>query len=480
MQRRYTSLMNGFLALLLLIGSPALAWWNCDWEYRFAANVAKPPGLPPTDYQVRLALTAANVPAQFDWGGQGADLRLIDQDDLTELDFLIESWNAGAQTAVVWAKVPLIPLGGRTIYVYFGGPPGAPAASTLLTFTESGLKFHTKNTAANPANRAAAEAAFAAAPATTDGYGCDIITAYENVNNVGINSPPNRNSNIGLFAEALFEVTPAQAGVWQFRYGADFGRGGGLYVDDIALDEKWNTDLWWNFNWNNAAELLQGSINLAPGIHTFRILGFEDCCDGGLTAQFQAPGGGWQVMSLANIPLYSRKCPITSEPTVTFGPVETGGCPDLTVTRTSQVLEDPMNSTLNPKAIPGATIVNVTTVTNSGPGTVDAGSFFVTEIIAADAALRVANFDGATSGPVQFTDGVPASGLTYTFASLGDAGDDLAFSNNGGASFAYTPVPDVNGVDTTVTHLRISPKNVLAGNAGGNKSVTFSFKTVVQ
>ena len=196
--------------------------------------------------------------------------------------------------------------------------------------------------------------------------------------------------------------------------------------------------------------------------------------------QFQRPGGSWQTLSLTNIPLHSRRCPITSEPNVTFGGVETGSCPRLTVTRTTQTLSDPLNNTSNPKAIPGATIVNITVVTNSGPGPVDANSFVVTEAIPPDAALRVVDFDGASAGPVQFMSGVPSSGLTYTFVALGNAGDDLAFSNNNGATFNYTPVPDANGADASVTHIRINPKNAFAGNGGGNKTATFSFKTVVR
>ena len=268
--------------------------------------------------------------------------------------------------------------------------------------------------------------------------------------------------------------------MWQFRYGADFGRGGGLYVDNIALDEKWNTDLWWAFNWNNTTETLVGSINLSEGTHSFRILGFEGCCDGGLTAQFQRPGGAWQAMSLANIVLRSRKCPVV-EPTVAINPGETASCPVLSVTRTTQSFTDPINIATNPKSIPGAVILNVVGTSNSGTGQVDADSFSITEDIPANMALRVADFDGLTSGPVQFTDGTPSSGLSYTFVSLGDPEDDVEFSNDNGVSFSYMPVADASGADITVTHIRILPKNAFLGDTGsGNPSADFAFKTIVR
>lgn len=466
---------------LLPIPGQAQTWWDCDWEYRFPATITKPPGPALIDFQVRLNLDAGNVPAEFDWSRLGDDVRILDEDDLTVLDFFVEAWDSVGETATLWVSVPLIPGGGHTLYIYFVGPPATPPVSTPAIFTEPGLKFQTKRTTADPTDRASAEAAFAAANGNAGGYGCTFINDYTGVTNLSLFSPPPRNGQFGLLAEVFFEVTPAEAGVWQFRYGADFGRGGGLYVDDIALDEKWNTDLWWANNWNNTSEILQGSINLAPGTHSFRILGFEGCCDGGLTAQFTRPGGAWQAMSLANIALSSRACTTNGEPAVAFGPVEIRSCPVVSLDRTTQTYADPFNNTVNPYAIPGATILNTTTVTNSGVGPVDADSVEITEALATDVALRVSDFGGGVSGPVQFVDGTPASGLSYSFIALGDPGDDVSFSSDGGGTYNYTPVPDATGVDLNITHFRITPGGALVGNSGaGDPSASFSFMTVVQ
>lgn len=463
------------------VSAPAAAWWDCAWDYRFPAVINKSGGGGAlTNYQVRLNLSAANVPAQFNWNSNGSDLRVLAANDTTVLSHFIERWDAIGRTAVVWVRMPTIPNGNTTVYVYFGGLPGTTSTSTVSTFTETGLKIHTKNSAVDPVNRATAEAAFAAASSNTNGYGCAIVPSYSGITNVGLFGPPNRQDDFGLYAEVFFEVTPAQAGVWQFRYGADFGRGGGLYVDDIALDEKWNADLWWADNWNNTSQILQGSTNLTAGTHSLRILGFEGCCDGGLTAQFQRPGGPWLTMAVANISLASRKC-ATTEPTVSFGAVQISPCPDLTVTRTTQSFSDPVNNTTNQKSIPGAIMLNTTNVRNTAPGTADAGSVVITEAIPANMALRVANFDGSTAGPVRFTNGTPPSGLTYSFVSLGSAGDDVSFSNNNGANYNYTPVPDANGTDLAVTNIRINPKGTFLGATGGiPRQANFDFKLVVQ
>ncbi|HSD68694.1 MAG TPA: hypothetical protein VLB07_04035, partial [Woeseiaceae bacterium] len=190
--------------------------------------------------------------------------------------------------------------------------------------------------------------------------------------------------------------------------------------------------------------------------------------------------GPWLALSLANIPLSSRKCPLP-EPTVAFGPVQIGSCPDITVTRTTQPFSDPFNNTTNQKSIPGAIMLNVTNVRNSGPGAADAGSLVITEAVPANMALRVADFDGSTVGPVRFTDGTPSSGLSYSYVSLGDAGDDVSFSNNNGATYTYSPVADANGTDLAVTNIRINPKNNFLGNTGsGDPQADFAFKLVVQ
>jgi hypothetical protein len=478
----YRLTLQGVAILLLTMFSlPALAWWHCDWNYRFPIGISQPPGPAVTDYQVRVNLNAANVPAQFNWSLLGNDLRVVDQDDQTEINFYIERWNAAGQTAVIWVRVPTIGAGGRTVYVYFGAPPGTANASTPMTFTEPGLKIHTRYSTVDPANRAAAETAFNNASDGVPGYGCRFVDAYVNVSNVGLFSPPALNGNFGWFAEVFFDVTPAQAGVWEFRYGADFGLGGGLYVDDVALDEKWVTDLWWNFVWTNPSQILQGSANLSAGTHSFRILGFEGCCDGGLTAQFRRPGSAtWLDMSLTNISLRSRKCPVYN-PTVTIGPGSAATCPSLIITRTSQTLSDPVNGLGNPKPIPGAVVLNISSIRNSGTGPVNADTIVISEPIAANMALRVLDFDAMTAGPVRFNDGSPSSGLSYTFTALGDPGDDVAFSNDSGASFNYTPTPDANGVDIAVTNIRINPKNAFLGNSGsGDTSASFVFKAIVR
>ena len=137
----------------------------------------------------------------------------------------------------------------------------------------------------------------------------------------------------------------------------------------------------------------------------------------------------------------------------------------LTLVKASTVVSDPVNGTTRPKAIPGAIVEYELIVANPAANPIDADSVVVADPVPAQLALRVADLGIAGSGPVAFADGSPASGLTYTFVALPSATDDIAFSNDGGATWNYVPVPaGADGTDPAVTNLRINPKGVFKAN----------------
>ena len=142
--------------------------------------------------------------------------------------------------------------------------------------------------------------------------------------------------------------------------------------------------------------------------------------------------------------------------------------PSLTIIKTSTVLSDAVNNTTNPKRIPLAVVRYDVTVTNSGPGTVDAGTLVITDPIPADASMYVST---ASGDPVEFLNGAPASGLTYTYAS------HVSYSSAGvSGPWTYAPAPDVNGFDPLVRAVRISPAGVMSAAGAGNPSFTIQFR----
>ena len=148
------------------------------------------------------------------------------------------------------------------------------------------------------------------------------------------------------------------------------------------------------------------------------------------------------------------------------------GTPTLLVSKNSQVISDPINVT-NPKAIPESVTEYTLSVTNSGYGYADNNTIVISDPVAIGTTLYL----GSPADPAQFTDGLTASGLSYTFTSLASTTDDIDFSNNGGASF-ITPTVDGSGFDATVppiNFIRITPKGAFRGSDGTNDP-SFSIK----
>ncbi|MDH5321859.1 MAG: hypothetical protein OEW81_05500 [Gammaproteobacteria bacterium] len=155
--------------------------------------------------------------------------------------------------------------------------------------------------------------------------------------------------------------------------------------------------------------------------------------------------------------------------------------PRLVVSKNVTTLSDPVNLTTNPRAIPGSVVAYAIMVANEGAGTVDADAAVIVDSIPNDGCMIVTDIAGAGSGPVSFVDGSPGSNLNYSFISLGSLLDDIAFSNDGGLSYSYTPTPDASGCDPSVTHVEINPTGEFAANAGaGSPSVTFIFRVLMQ
>jgi uncharacterized repeat protein (TIGR01451 family) len=141
--------------------------------------------------------------------------------------------------------------------------------------------------------------------------------------------------------------------------------------------------------------------------------------------------------------------------------------PALTILKTSTVLSDPVNLAVNPRRIPNAVVRYDITVTNSGPGTVDAGTLVLTDPVPANSSLYVLG----SGNPVMFINGTPSSGLTFNPAT------QVSYSSVGPAGpWNYTPVPDAGGFDSAVRALRIAPAGVMNAAGGGNPSFTLQFR----
>jgi uncharacterized repeat protein (TIGR01451 family) len=143
----------------------------------------------------------------------------------------------------------------------------------------------------------------------------------------------------------------------------------------------------------------------------------------------------------------------------------------LSVSKISSVISDPINGSVGdgnlPKAIPGATVEYLITVSNTGTEATDADTVVVWDDGPADAKMCLMARSG---GPVIFGDPGSNTDLIYDYGGSGSiAGDllvtddDLEFSDNDGATFDYDPSDDGEGCDTAITDFRVRPGGAMAG-----------------
>lgn len=117
-------------------------------------------------------------------------------------------------------------------------------------------------------------------------------------------------------------------------------------------------------------------------------------------------------------------------------------------------------------AIPGADIDYTITVTNSGGSTVDLASQFIADILPASVEFFNGDIDTATAGTQNFVFTANTSGLTL-------AAGNITYSNNGGASYTYTPAA---GYDPAATAVRFNPQGTMAANS----SFSVRFRTRIK
>jgi hypothetical protein len=155
---------------------------------------------------------------------------------------------------------------------------------------------------------------FAGTQATAEGYrtaveaavagsslGTKVLTSYDIVSNQSLFGTGS--SNLAYKSDIVFGLDAA--GTYSFRAGVDFGKGGALFLDGVAVDVKSN-DMWWAHNYANTDSIFQVSNqSLLAGNHTLTLFGLEGCCDGGQQVQFSANGAAFQSFSaqtLAPVP----------------------------------------------------------------------------------------------------------------------------------------------------------------------------------
>jgi hypothetical protein len=147
----------------------------------------------------------------------------------------------------------------------------------------------------------------------------------------------------------------------------------------------------------------------------------------------------------------------------------------LTIVKSSTLVSDPINGTVNPKMLPGAIVRYTLTVANSGGTTVDNNSIFIIDSLPSTLSV------GTAASP-SLVNGTPTANLTLTPAT------DIRYSSQttAPATFAacsvaphnYTPV---SAYDPLVKHICIRPQGTMAASTGsGQPNFTVSFSAQIK
>jgi len=426
---------------------------SCSSRHRIPVTVSATSGT--HDSETRIELSSSDFPPEYSFSSSGEDVRVFRSDDTTPVDFVVTGWSSSTRSAVVYVRLPPIASGGsELIYVYVGDESLTAADNAPGVFPQAGVRLRSRVTSADPTSPATARTAFAAASTDVDDRVRATVTGLNN------RALGGTNGNFGWCISAVINVTPATAGTWRFRYGADFGRGGHLFVSEQSLEEDWNDDLWWSGRYSNTGETLEGTINLSPGWHRYEALGFEGCCDGAVGFQARPPTGPWRDLSSSNFDIRGAQC-VNLTANVSVSAPESCVA-DLNVTKTVDV--DASSAT--EFYIPGTIVRYDIRVENPGQR-IDPTTLVLTDAFPDEVSLLVSG-----PGVFEFTDGAVASDVNFTYGGPASTTDSVEFSTDG-TNFSYVPT---SPVDPAVTHIRLRPTGAMNPSTG---SATPSFSIAV-
>jgi hypothetical protein len=105
-----------------------LEWMNSSWIYRKSISVGNS-GSELTNEDVLVTIDTETLINASKLQSDCDDLRFTDSDESTALDYWVEG---GCDTSAtqVWVRIPTLPSGGKTIYVYYGNSEAVNAEET--------------------------------------------------------------------------------------------------------------------------------------------------------------------------------------------------------------------------------------------------------------------------------------------------------------------------------------------------------------
>lgn len=134
----------------VLSATTALAWWAPEWSQRKALSVDTGTtganlSAAVSDAPVLVRLHAGNFPQFLNVRDGGMDLRFIAGDDQTPLKYHVEKFDAAAQIALAWVRLPVVnpQSADNRFYLYFGNQAAVAGADPGATYDpQTALVLH--------------------------------------------------------------------------------------------------------------------------------------------------------------------------------------------------------------------------------------------------------------------------------------------------------------------------------------------------
>lgn len=117
------------LYLYLSKSSTGVAWYSNDWRFRKSIDVGNSSGSVLTNEDVLVTIDTASLVTASKLQVDCDDLRFVDGDDNTVLSYWIEG-GCNTSSTQVWIRIPSLPNGGKTIYMYYGNVSATNAEET--------------------------------------------------------------------------------------------------------------------------------------------------------------------------------------------------------------------------------------------------------------------------------------------------------------------------------------------------------------
>lgn len=145
----------------------------------------------------------------------------------------------------------------------------------------------------------------------------------------------------------------------------------------------------------------------------------------------------------------------------------------VTVAVTSVIVWDPANEANNPKDLPGSRRRVALGIANPDLVALDAGTLALV-LPTPPRTLVALDGDGVSTGAaIRMTEGAPASGVAIRYDGPSSTTDDVDFSADSGASWAFVPVAGDSVSQGRVTHVRVRPRGAMAPSSSFSVSVPF-------